>query len=202
MEREIGPHAAYGSVYAINPAIIIFAVPLLQAWLADADAYQCVIVGTALTTLAPMCLARPVRAWWYATLCTLSSVAGGLLGYLIGKLAFHWIESWVMGSGYASAFTQAVEAFETYGFWYILLAGFSPIPYKVCTISAGALGMPFLPFVLASAVGRGGRFYLVAGLLSWGGARIEKRIRSWVEGIGWGLVVVTVIVIGYLMARG
>ena len=84
--------------------------------------------------LAPMCLAKPKRAWIYAALCTLSSVVGGMAGYLIGKLAFGWIEPWLMNSHYSGTFTGAVEPFETWRFWYILLAGFTPIPYKIFTI--------------------------------------------------------------------
>ena len=87
--------------------------------------------------LIPMCLARPAKSWFYAALCTLFSVLGGMAGYLIGSLAFGWIEPWLMDSRYAGTFTSAVAAFETWGFWYILLAGFTPIPYKVFTISAG-----------------------------------------------------------------
>jgi hypothetical protein len=60
--------------------------------------------------------------------------------------------------------------------------------------------MAFLPFVLASAIGRGARFFLVAGLLAWGGARMEARIRTYVEGIGWSLVVLGVV--AYLAVRG
>ncbi len=97
--------------------------------------------------LIPMCLARPAKGWAYAALCTLFSVLGGMAGYLIGKLAFAWIEPWLMASSYAGIFTSAVAAFETWGFWYILLAGFTPIPYKVFTISAGVVGMPVLAFV-------------------------------------------------------
>ncbi len=109
--------------------------------------------------LIPMCLAKVKKAWRYAALCTLASVAGGMAGYLIGKLAFGWIEPWLMGSHYADTFTSAVAAFETWGFWYILLAGFTPIPYKVFTISAGVVGMPFPAFIGGSLVGRGGRFF-------------------------------------------
>jgi len=135
--------------------------------------------------LAPMCLARPKRAWWFATLCTASSVAGGMLGYLIGRLAFSWIEPWLMASSYAGVFNSAVDSFEQYGAVYILLAGFTPIPYKVFTIGAGVVGMPVLPFMLGSAAGRGGRFFLVAGLIRLMGDRAAERLRHWVDIIGW-----------------
>lgn len=135
--------------------------------------------------LAPMCLARPQRAWWFAMLCTVSSVAGGMLGYLIGRLAFSWIEPWLMASSYAGVFNSAVASFEHYGAVYILLAGFTPIPYKVFTIGAGVVGMPVLPFILGSAAGRGGRFFLVAGLIRLMGDKAAQRLRVWVDLIGW-----------------
>jgi len=145
--------------------------------------------------LAPMCLARPSKAWFYASLCTASSVIGGLIGYLIGRLAFHWIEGWVLGSAYAPAFHHAVEAFDQYGFWYILLAGFSPIPYKVFTISAGVVGMPVLPFIGGSVAGRGGRFFLVAGLIRLGGEEIATKLRKWVDVIGWSVLAIAVVIL-------
>ena len=135
--------------------------------------------------LAPMCLARPRRAWWFAALCTASSVAGGVLGYLIGRLAFGLIEPWLMASSYADAFLAAVDSFERWGAIYILLAGFTPIPYKVFTISAGVVGMPLLPFILGSTAGRGARFFLVAGLIRAMGDKAAERLRVWVDLIGW-----------------
>lgn len=119
--------------------------------------------------LAPMCLARPERAWSFALLTTLTSVAGGLAGYAIGHFAFDAIAPWLQTTPYWAGYQNAVAWFEQYGFWAIFIAGFSPIPYKAFTIAAGALSMALLPFALASCVGRGARFYLVAGLMKWGG---------------------------------
>lgn len=135
--------------------------------------------------LAPMTLARPVDAWRLATLTTIMSVAGGMLGYLIGYFALDLFEPWMVSAGYWDGYLQAREWFQTWGFWAVLAAGFSPIPYKLFTIAAGALAM-FVPvFVLASLVGRGGRFFLVAGLIRWGGAPMEARLRRHVEFLGW-----------------
>jgi len=145
--------------------------------------------------LAPMCLAKPSKGWSYALLCTAFSVLGGMAGYLIGKLAFGRIEPWLMSSSYADAFTHAVAAFETWGFWYILLAGFTPIPYKVFTISAGVVGMPFLAFVFGSVAGRGGRFFLVAGLIRLGGEDAANRLRKYVDLIGWLVLVLAVLAV-------
>jgi membrane protein YqaA with SNARE-associated domain len=151
--------------------------------------------------LMPMSLAKPERAMWFATLTTLASVVGGIAGYAIGAFALDWIAPLIgEGGRWASAYAKASAWFHEWGFWAVLIAGFSPVPYKVFTISAGALAMAFVPFVFASAVGRGARFFLVAGLLAWGGAAMEQRIRSYVEGIGW--VLVGLGVVAYLAFRG
>ena len=71
----------------------------------------------------------------------------------------------------------------------VVIAGFTPLPYKLFTISAGLLSMALLPFVVASIVGRGARFFLVAGLIYWGGATLETFIRRYADRIGWGMVV-------------
>ena len=152
--------------------------------------------------LIPMCLAKPKKGWLYAALCTLFSVLGGMAGYLIGKLAFDWIEPWLMNSSYADTFTSAVAAFETWGFWYILLAGFTPIPYKVFTISAGVVGMPFLTFIGGSVVGRGGRFFLVAALIRLGGETLAARMRKYIDLIGWITIAVAVVVFVILKMNG
>lgn len=117
-----------------------------------------------------------------------------MAGYLIGKLAFTWIEPWLMGSHYAGIFESAVAAFETWGFWYILLAGFTPIPYKIFTISAGVVGMPFLAFIGGSLVGRGGRFFLVAALIRLGGENLAARMRKYIDLIGWLVLVLAVLI--------
>ncbi len=152
--------------------------------------------------LMPMCLAKPKRAWFYAMVCTLASVLGGMAGYLIGKLAFGWIEPWLMASHYADTFTNAVEAFDTWGFWYILLAGFTPIPYKVFTISAGVVGMPFYAFIGGSMVGRGGRFFLVAALIRLGGEKLAGRLRKYVDLIGWLTILAAAVIFAILKTNG
>lgn len=152
--------------------------------------------------LIPMCLAKPTRGWFYAAICTLFSVLGGMAGYLIGKLAFEWIEPWLMSSHYADTFTAAVNAFDTWGFWYILLAGFTPIPYKVFTISAGVVGMPILAFLGGSVVGRGGRFFLVAALIRLGGENFASRMRKYVDLIGWVMIALAAIVFAVIKLKG
>ena len=145
--------------------------------------------------LAPMALARPLRAWWLATLTTLASVVGGAVGFAIGWLAFESIEPVIVGWGYWDTYVRATAWFERWGVLAIFVAGFSPIPYKIFTISAGALQMFFPVFLVASFVGRGARFFLVAGLLRWGGEAMEQRLRANVDAIGWSCVVLAVIVV-------
>lgn len=148
--------------------------------------------------LAPMCLATPGRAWFFALLTTLASVAGGLLGYFIGYFALDAIMPWLETSRYWPAYQTAVQWFEDYGFWAIFIAGFSPIPYKVFTIAGGAMAMGLLPFTLASLIGRGLRFFLVAGLMAWGGSRMEAALHKYVDRLGWATVAIVIIVgLGY-----
>lgn len=148
--------------------------------------------------LAPMVLARREKAWYFASLTTITSVIGGIAGYAIGMVAIEWVQPALERLGYMDEFRHAEEWFVEYGFWAILAAGFSPIPYKIFTIAAGAMSMIILPFVVASFVGRGARFFLVAGLIYWGGQRFEQNLRRYVDILGWlfvGLCVVAVFVL-------
>lgn len=149
--------------------------------------------------LAPMSLAQPQRAWRYAGLTTLMSVLGGVLGYLIGMFAFELIEPILHRYGYWDVYLKAVTWFEDWGVWVVFLAGFTIIPYKVFTISAGVMSMAFVPFVLASAVGRGARFFLVAGLIAWGGSRMEGLLRRYIDTLGY--IVVVAAIIAYFLLR-
>ncbi len=146
--------------------------------------------------LAPMCLAQPKRALSFATLTTLASVVGGIFGYLIGMFAFDLIEPALVDSAYHDKYLLAREWFDEWGFVAIFIAGFSPIPYKVFTITAGVISMAFVPFIFASFIGRGARFYLVALLMAWGGAAMEEKLRRWVDWLGWLTVLLVVIIVG------
>lgn len=143
--------------------------------------------------LAPMALAQPSKAFRFALWTTVASVMGGMFGYGIGYFLFDSIEPWLKTSNYWEAYQTANAWFEQWGFWAVFVAGFSPIPYKVFTIAAGTLNMVFLPFVLASAIGRGGRFFLVAMLLAAGGEKLEGKLRDYMDRLGWGLTALVVI---------
>jgi len=143
--------------------------------------------------LAPMALAQPSKAFRLALLTTLFSVLGGMLGYGIGFFMFDAIAPWLQESHYWQKYLLAESWFKDWGFWAIFIAGFSPIPYKVFTIAAGALQMMFIPFVLASIVGRGARFFLVAMLIAAGGEKLETKLRQYMDIIGWVVVVLVVV---------
>lgn len=144
--------------------------------------------------LAPMVLAKPHRAWRYATITTIASLLGGIAGYALGYYMFEpWIQPLITEFGYQVKFDRAVSWFNEWGVWIVFIAGFSPVPYKLFTVSAGFLNMLFLPFVLASAISRGLRFFLVAGLIHYGGEVMEAKIRKSVDVIGWGLVALVII---------
>lgn len=147
--------------------------------------------------LAPMALARRERAWHYALLTTLASVAGGAAGYLIGYFAFELVEPLIRQAGYWERYERVRVWFDSWGFWAIFLAGFSPIPYKLFTISAGVIAMNFPLFALASLIGRGARFFMVAGLMVWGGERMERNLRLYIDRIGW--LVILAAVAGYVI---
>ena len=143
--------------------------------------------------LAPMCLSEPRRAWRYATICTLASIAGAVIAYLLGDWLGQSIRPWLLQSHYAEPYLAVVEAFERYGVVYMLLAGFTPIPFKIFTVSAGLLKMSFLPFIVATLIARSARFYMVAGIIYWGGPKYAHHLRRWVDWIGWVVVVLTLI---------
>jgi membrane protein YqaA with SNARE-associated domain len=124
--------------------------------------------------LVPMMLARPDKAWFYAGICTVSSVIGGLLGYAIGALLYDSIGTWLFQ---LYGLTQGAEAFRhsyaEYGHWIILIKGLTPIPYKLVTITSGFAAYSLSWFVVLSIITRGLRFFLVALLMSRYGPAIK-----------------------------
>jgi membrane protein YqaA with SNARE-associated domain len=135
--------------------------------------------------LIPMSLARPDKAWYYAALCTVTSVAGGLLGYFIGAALYDSVGHWLIRLyGYGDKVEAFREAYAYYGTWIILLKGVTPIPYKIVTITSGFAGYDIYLFVLLSVVARGLRFFMEAFLLNRYGAQaraiIEERLGLWV----------------------
>ncbi len=147
--------------------------------------------------LAPMALARRDRAWWFAFITTVWSVLGGALGYLIGMFLFDVLAQPLISFYDASeAFATAQDKFKAHGVWIVFIAGFTPIPYKIFTISAGLASMAFFPFVVASLIGRGARFFLVSALIYFGGERFESGLRRYVDLIGWLMIALIVVGLG------
>jgi membrane protein YqaA with SNARE-associated domain len=154
------------------------------------------------TMLIPMSLARPDRAWFYAHVCTVTSVAGGVLGYLIGAVLYDSVGLWVIQLyGYGDKIEAFRAAYADWGAWIILGKGMTPIPYKLVTIASGFAGYNFWMFVLLSFVARGMRFYLLAFLLYRYGDRaremLEKRLELWVT-LGAVVLVVGIVAAAYL----
>lgn len=127
--------------------------------------------------LIPMALVRPDRAWRLAAICTLASVTGGALGYLIGYAVFDQLaRPLIEFYGYGERFIAFQQLYAQYGLWVILIKGVTPIPYKIVTIASGAARFDFALFMAASAVTRGARFFLVAALLRRFGAPVRDFI--------------------------
>jgi len=151
--------------------------------------------------LAPMCLADRKNAWRFAFITTAASLAGGIAGYFIGFYLFTSIEGWLQTSHYWDAYLKGREWFASYGVWAVFIAGFSPVPYKIFTITAGVAALNLPGFILASLIGRGARFYLVAGLIVAGGEKMEALLPRYIERIGWGVVVIAVAIGGFFALR-
>ncbi len=151
--------------------------------------------------LAPMILARPDRAYFYAAVCTVASVLGGILGYAIGFFLTDVGLALMRLLGHADGLAQFRAWFDDWGLWVILIKGLTPIPYKLVTIASGLAAFSFPVFLAASVATRGGRFFLEAWVLKrWGPAmlaQVEKRLALW-TGIGLVVLVGAVIVVKLL----
>lgn len=151
------------------------------------------------TMLIPMSLSRPQKAIRYALIAGLFSALGGIIGYAIGFYAYDLIRGYIVDLGYQAKWDTAMHWFDQWGVLVVIVAGFSPIPYKVFTICAGVMQMAFFPFVIAAWLSRTARFLLVAKLVAWGGPKIEAKLRRYIEIIGWA--VVALVVVAYLIYR-
>jgi membrane protein YqaA with SNARE-associated domain len=149
--------------------------------------------------LLPMSLAQPKRAWLYASVCTVASVLGGVLGYAIGALLYDSVGHWLIN---LYGLGDKVEAFRaSYAEWgalIILLKGLTPIPYKLVTITSGFAGYNIWLFILFSIITRGGRFFMAAIVLNrhgeWIRVRIERHLALSVA------ILAIVLVAGFIIA--
>ena len=144
--------------------------------------------------LAPMVLANKSKAWRLALITTLMSVLGGMFGYFVGAFLFDTYGQQILNLFHAhEKFESIKESYVEYGMVIILLAGVTPIPYKIFTIASGVVGVAVVPFILMSIVGRGIRFFMVAGLVKLGGDKLESTIHKKVEWFGWGSLVIIIV---------
>lgn len=130
------------------------------------------------TLLIPLALARREHAFWLAALCTAASVLGGLFGYLIGRIGGRPIALRLFGHGRVAV---AEALYKRYDTWAVFIAGLTPIPYKVFTVAAGVCVLDVPRFVVASILGRGARFFLVAGVIFVFGEPIRDLLDQYLE---------------------
>ena len=151
-----------------------------------------------------MCLniSRPKRSFWYAILCTIFSVLGGLLGFFIGFALYETMGQPIIAAlGYSSQFELVGNLFKENAVWAIFAAGFTPIPYKVFTIAAGVWGIALPVFITASLLGRGIRFFVISALLYFFGERVKVFIDkyfNWVSLAALALMFAGFVAIRYL----
>ena len=144
--------------------------------------------------LAPMALAKPKRAFFYAGVCTAASVLGGMLGYAIGHLLYDNVGLWLIELYHAAETVKTIQdGYDRYGWIAILVKGLTPIPFKLVTIVSGMLHYNFPLFVLLCAITRGARFFLVAGAMNLWGDRLRDLLERY---FGVFLAIVAVSVVG------
>lgn len=128
--------------------------------------------------LAPMVYAKPQKAYFYAAVCSLASVIGGVFGYAIGYFLTPVGEAILAFMGHAEGLTEMQAWYDRYGVWVILAKGLTPIPFKLVTIASGVLHYAFVPFLIACVITRAGRFFIVAALVKRFGPAIQPVIEK------------------------
>lgn len=144
--------------------------------------------------LAPMALAKRHLAWRFAFGATIFSVLGGAVGYYLGSVLYEPVVlPFIETMGYQGKMLTAQSWFIEWGVMVIFIASFTPIPFKVFTITAGVMGMVFWPFLLTALIGRGLRFFLVAGLMVLGGEKMETKLSKYIDALGWLTIIAAAI---------
>ena len=168
-------------------------------WLSAISFLESIILPVPLQDLllASMSLRNRSKAFYFAAICTIASVLGALLGYYIGVQAENHILPILINLSYESKFETAQMYFQTYGIYIILIAGFSPIPYKVFTIAAGMMSMSLLPFVFFSLIARGARYFLISFLVRKFGKMADAWLNKYIDWLGYILIIVIALFIWY-----
>jgi len=149
--------------------------------------------------LMALSLGRSDLSFRFAAICTMGSVLGALLGYLIGMFLLATVAMPVMEFYHlADQFEHVKSLFDEWGLLLVLVAGFSPIPFKLITITAGALSMSLPLFLLAALLSRGARFYLVASLFYWGGESVRRFVEKYFEWLTVGITLGVLLGFGVL----
>jgi len=153
--------------------------------------------------LIAMVIAVPLNAMWYAFICSVGSVLGGMAGYGIGWGIWEAVDSIFIGHLFSQeVFDKVVNAYNENAFITVLTAAFTPIPYKVITIAAGVSKINFLTLVIASVIGRSARFFIVAGLLYYFGSIMKEKIEKYFDWFAlafFALIIAGFIVVKYLI---
>lgn len=152
--------------------------------------------------LMPMSIARPDRWKYFALVAMVTSVLGGLLGYVIGSYFFEAFTPQLQSIGWYETINSWSDKLNAEGFWWVLLAGITPVPYKLFTIASGVAGMPLLTFVVGSIIGRSVRFFLVSWLAAKFGPMAEQKFIKYFDVIGWVVVGLIVALLGFRYATG
>lgn len=140
--------------------------------------------------LIPMILAKKDEAWNYAILTTFASVLGGIFGYFLGHFFAAWVEPHLMIWGYASLYVKVKIWYEQWGVWALLLAGVTPVPFKLFTLTSGMMDMSFIPFVIAASMGRAIRFFSVSAAVYYYGDRAVNWMSIYGAKCGWSVIII------------
>ncbi|MDX8390874.1 MAG: VTT domain-containing protein [Mariprofundaceae bacterium] len=147
--------------------------------------------------LIALALGKPQQSLHFATIATIGSTIGAIIGFLIGMFLYTAVALPIIEFyGAGARFAEVQSYFVAYGVAFVLVAGFSPIPFKLVTIAAGAFALPFMEFVIAALIARAARFYLEAIVLQWGGERLRAVIEQY---FGWLTTLVVLLVIAGFM---
>ncbi len=150
--------------------------------------------------LVALAISVPAKAFKYAAVCTAGSVLGGAFGYAIGlyfmeAIGYNIVEIY----GLSARFEHVGELYREYDAWAVAVAGFTPIPYKVFTITAGAFDIDFKVFLLTSFLSRGARFFLVAAFIYKFGAPVKEYIEKYFNILT--IAVTAIVILGFVVIK-